>query len=287
MATSTASSINTTPSTQQDTASAGEDISASSQAKPQPFVDPSEYGDLKVTFTSQEINDIRKSWNGLKDDPSAQQKATVHGTASAFFCQQFYENLLGEYPELKVLFPSIKSQASSMAGILSLVISQLDNLQRVHEILISLGKRHSRIVGVEVIHYELVGNALLRTLQDRTGDLFTIDLENSWIKLYSYMANLMLQAGEDPPAPAQSHNNPQQALYPVLTPTSSFSSNTESSHQYNKNLQDGRKPSQGPPPTAPANNNNNGEVQGYNPAHSYFRSKKNKKRTKDKDCIVM
>lgn len=182
------------------------------------FMTLDQYTDLNVSFSTWEIAEIRQSWASMRDDQLevSQEKANV-GTASAFFCQQFYENLLGEYPELSVLFPSIKSQASSMAGILALVISQLDNLPRVREVLISLGKRHSRIIGVEVTHYELVGNALLRTLSDRIQDEFTPELENAWIKFFTYITNLMLQAGEDPPLPAQT-------LYPVLTPVSSNNS---------------------------------------------------------------
>ncbi|VVT51384.1 uncharacterized protein SAPINGB_P003078 [Magnusiomyces paraingens] len=177
-----------------------------------------QYPELSVTFNTWEISEIRQSWASMRDDKHevSKEKANV-GTASAFFCQQFYENLLGEYPQLSVLFPSIKSQASSMAGILSLVISQLDNLNSVRDVLIALGKRHSRIIGVEVAHYELVGNALLRTLSDRLQDSFSPELENAWIKFFTYITNLMLQAGEDPPMPAQ-------FLYPVLTPTTSNAS---------------------------------------------------------------
>lgn len=177
-----------------------------------------QFPELNLTFSSWEISEIRQSWASMRDDQIevSQEKANV-GTASAFFCQQFYENLLGEYPELSVLFPSIKSQASSMAGILSLVIAQLDNLRNVRDVIIALGKRHSRIIGVEVTHYELVGNALLRTLSDRLQDKFTPELENAWIKFFTYLTNLMLQAGEDPPLPAQT-------LYPVLTPTDSNAS---------------------------------------------------------------
>lgn len=179
-----------------------------------------QYPELSVVFTTWEISEIRQSWASMRDDKLevSQEKANV-GTASAFFCQQFYENLLGEYPELSVLFPSIKSQASSMAGILSLVIAQLDNLKSVRDVLIALGKRHSRIIGVEVAHYELVGNALLRTLSDRLQDDFSPELENAWIKFFTYITNLMLQAGEDPPLPAQ-------LLYPVLTPTTSNASSS-------------------------------------------------------------
>lgn len=185
----------------------------------------SDLSSISVSFTPGEIRALRGSWSSMKEDPSALEKSSVQGTASAFFCQQFYDNLLGEFPELMVLFPSLKAQASAMAGILSLVISQLESLNRVADILSSLGKRHSRIIGVEVVHYELVGNALLKTLQDRCDEDFTLELENAWIKLYSYIANLMLQAGEDPPlAVAQ-----QQASFPDLTATVSGSSSVDNS----------------------------------------------------------
>ncbi|CAN6675148.1 hypothetical protein TRVA0_097S00166 [Trichomonascus vanleenenianus] len=250
----------------------------------------SDYPDLQVTFSSTEIQEIRRSWNAMKDDPTAQEKATVHGTASAFFCQQFYENLLGEYPELKVLFPSIKSQSSSMAGILSLVISQLENLSRVNEILSSLGKRHSRIIGVDVGHFELVGNALLKTLNDRLEDDFSIELENAWIKLYSYIANVMLQSGEDPPLPPQS-------LYPAaLTPTSSAAS--DSSRQSQSTKSQTTRSVTAIPPAVPAKSSasnvkaavptNDPASGGYNPSKSYFKSKnKPKKSKKNQDCVVM
>lgn len=189
---------------------------------PSNYVPLEEFPEFNIKFSDWEISQIRQSWASMRDDhiEVCQEKAPV-GTASAFFCQQFYENLLGEYPELSVLYPSIKSQASNMAGILSLVIAQLDNLQAVRNVLIALGKRHSRIIGVEVIHYELVGNALLRTLADRLDDKFTSEIENAWIKFFSYITNLMLQAGEDPPLPVQT-------LYPVLTPTESNSSTISS-----------------------------------------------------------
>lgn len=271
-----------------------------------------QYPDLNVTFSTWEIAEIRQSWASMRDDhlETSQEKANV-GTASAFFCQQFYENLLGEYPELSVLFPSIKSQASSMAGILALVISQLDNLPRVREVLISLGKRHSRIIGVEVTHYELVGNALLRTLADRIQDDFSPELENAWIKFFTYITNMMLQAGEDPPLPAQT-------LYPVLTPTSS--NNSSISPEQRRALKPRASPSMNPLPTMPtttastsatareaptastglpststftASSTSNG---GYNPSTSHFKpsstpagGKPDKKRRGGKggDCSIM
>lgn len=254
------------------------------------FMTLEQFPDLNVTFSTWEITEIRQSWASMRDDQLevSQEKANV-GTASAFFCQQFYENLLGEYPELSVLFPSIKSQASSMAGILALVISQLDNLARVKEVLIALGKRHSRIIGVEVTHYELVGNALLRTLADRIQDEFTPELENAWIKFFTYITNMMLQAGEDPPLPAQT-------LYPVLTPISSNSSSITPAARRAMKPRESDQPER-PAPQSPqtltsanATTAANGSS-GYNPATSHFKTqpqgKKKKRGGKGQECSIM
>lgn len=280
--------------------------SANMATSTETFLTLDQYPDLNVVFSPWEISEIRTSWASMRDDQLevSQEKANV-GTASAFFCQQFYENLLGEYPELSVLFPSIKSQASSMAGILALVISQLDNLPRVKEVLISLGKRHSRIIGVEVTHYELVGNALLRTLSDRIQDDFTPELENAWIKFFTYITNMMLQAGEDPPLPAQT-------LYPVLTPTSSNTSSI--SPQARRALKPRVSDQVEKPPassatsnssypassaTAPSNayssaatSNTYTSSSGYNPATSHFKTApqpkgKKKRGGKGQECSIM
>lgn len=259
-------------------------VDAKASADVDSFMTLDQYPDLNVTFSVWEIAEIRQSWASMRDDQLevSQEKAVV-GTASAFFCQQFYENLLGEYPELSVLFPSIKSQASSMAGILALVILQLDNLPRVKEVLISLGKRHSRIIGVEVTHYELVGNALLRTLADRIQDEFTPELENAWIKFFTYITNMMLQAGEDPPLPAQT-------LYPVLTPISSTNSlNTPVARRAMKPRMSDQI--ERPAPRSQSNASSANGSSGYNPATSHFKTqlqgKKTKRGGKGQECSIM
>lgn len=279
-----------------------------------------QYPELNITFSAWEISEIRESWISMRDEhiETCQEKANV-GTASAFFCQQFYENLLGEYPELSVLYPSIKSQASNMAGILALVIAQLDNLEKVREVLIALGKRHSRIIGVEVTHYELVGNALLRTLGDRLQEKFTPEIENAWIKFFSFITNLMLQAGEDPPLP-------MQTLYPVLTPSDSGASISPTARRAlkprisgasNKSMFSGANknntilidaPAANPVSTSPSINSfsavptptpvhdpshhgsHGGSSSGYHPTNSHFKvTGKSKKRRggKGQECMIM
>lgn len=117
---------------------------------------------------------------------------------SSLFCSQFYANLLSMEPSLEQMFPSTKHQAVSFAGVLTAAISNLENLQVLETFLNGLGKRHSRILGIEPPHFELMGVAFLRTLQDRFGVHCTVELEDAWSKLYSYLANSILQFGIDP-----------------------------------------------------------------------------------------
>ncbi|QLG72325.1 hypothetical protein HG535_0D00320 [Zygotorulaspora mrakii] len=118
--------------------------------------------------------------------------------ASSLFCSQFYANLLSMDPDLERMFPSIKHQATAFAGVLNAAISNLENLRAIEGYLISLGKRHARILDIEPPHFELMGIAFLKTLQDRFGVHCTIELEEVWSRLYSYLANSILQFGIDP-----------------------------------------------------------------------------------------
>ena len=118
--------------------------------------------------------------------------------ASSLFCRQFYFNLLSKDPELEKLFPSIKHQAVSFAGILTFTISQLENLSNLDEYLSKLGKLHARILNIEAPQFQLMGEALIQTFQERFGYKFNKELETLWIKFYLYLANSILQYGIDP-----------------------------------------------------------------------------------------
>lgn len=125
-------------------------------------------------------------------------RTSASTVASSLFCRQFYSNLLSMNSQLEKLFPSIKHQAVSFAGVMSFAISQLENLSTLDDYLINLGKRHLRILGIEPANFELMGEALIQTFHERFGTKFNQELEVLWIKLYLYLANSLLQFGIDP-----------------------------------------------------------------------------------------
>lgn len=122
----------------------------------------------------------------------------TNNITSSLFCRQLYGNLLGMDPKLEKLFPSIKHQAVAFAGVMSFAISQLENLSALNDYLENLGKRHSRILGIEPSMFELMGEALIQTFHERFGNRFNQELEVLWIKLYLFLANSLLQFGIDP-----------------------------------------------------------------------------------------
>ncbi|SJM85610.1 uncharacterized protein ZBIST_2348 [Zygosaccharomyces bailii] len=134
---------------------------------------------------------------------SAQSNRAENGVrsnafTSSLFCSQVYWNLLLMAPQVEQMLPSTKHHAVAFGGVLTAAINNLENLDVLDDFFEHLGKRHARILGIEVPHYELMGVAFLKTMQDIFGVHCTVELEKAWSKLYSYLANSILQFGIDP-----------------------------------------------------------------------------------------
>lgn len=175
---------------------------------------------VKLHLTSSEISLLRYTWTRmLVEDteheqdlalpipgslrPAGQERnvsAPPRNSLGALstFCTQLYGNLLSMDPELEKAFPSLRHQAVSMAGVMSLAINLLDNLPSLDDYLIELGNRHSRVLGIEPAQFEMMGEALIQTFVQRFGTRFNHELEILWIKFYMYLANSLIQFGLDP-----------------------------------------------------------------------------------------
>lgn len=173
---------------------------------------------VQLNLNRKEMELIRYTWNKmLLDEPIVEKNSSLpipggfqfnttataspksaSNIASSLFCRQLYSNLLSKDSSLEKLFPSIKHQAVAFAGVLSFTVSQLESLSTLDDYLENLGKRHSRILGIEPNMFELMGEALIQTFHERFGNKFNQELEILWIKLYLYLANSILQFGIDP-----------------------------------------------------------------------------------------
>ncbi|CCH61965.1 hypothetical protein TBLA_0G00140 [Henningerozyma blattae CBS 6284] len=164
-------------------------------------------------------NNVPRSNNKLDSNDPLSNVPIKRGptfTTGSLFCHQFYENLVAMDPELEQLFPTLKHQSSAFAGVLNNAMLNLENLESMEGYLSNLGKRHSRIFGIETPYFELLGVAFLKTLQDRVGSLYTFELERTWSRLYSYLANSILQFGIDPVLKIDTKN--QNVEFPIPDP---------------------------------------------------------------------
>ncbi|KAI5961534.1 hypothetical protein KGF57_001659 [Candida theae] len=165
---------------------------------------------IRQQFTRNEIELLRYTWNKmlLEENKSSRnmpggfnatpRQKTTSSMASSLFCRQLYSNLLTLAPELELLWPSLKHQAVSFAQVMQMAIANLEDLSILDPFFEKLGKSHARIFGIEPPAYEIMGEALIQTFNERFGSRFTIELEVLWIKLFLYMANSILQFGLDP-----------------------------------------------------------------------------------------
>jgi nitric oxide dioxygenase len=80
-------------------------------------------------------------------------------------------------------------------GALKTAVDGLDDIDQVAPFLIRLGARHVRY-GVQPEHFDLVGGALLWTLEQGLGDQFTDDVREAWAAAYGVIASAMLTGME-------------------------------------------------------------------------------------------
>lgn len=154
--------------------------------------------EVMFNMTPHEIRLTQNLWSELMTEPEALEKSAAYGSPTALFCEQFYTNLMASHAEISSIFPSIKKQSVAVAGVFGLAIKSLNNIESLDEFLWSVGKRHNRMIGVEPVHYRWLGEAMVQTFADRFGERFTLEVETAWIKIYSYLANKLLVADEEP-----------------------------------------------------------------------------------------
>lgn len=103
----------------------------------------------------------------------------------------FYQNLFEAEPGLKPLFKGdMQEQATKLTTMITTAVARLDNLDVLVPVLKALGKRHEGY-GVKAAHYQVVGAALLKTLEQGLGDAFTDDTRHAWATVYGVMTDVM------------------------------------------------------------------------------------------------
>jgi len=121
---------------------------------------------------------------------SFKQLLPVAGEASRLF----YIRLFELDPNLRALFKnSISEQELKFMDMLQIAVYGLDYPEQLLGAVQRLGERHAAYQ-VRPEHYEVVGAALLWTLEQGLEDDFTAALHTVWLSLYNMLAEIMQQA---------------------------------------------------------------------------------------------
>ena len=103
----------------------------------------------------------------------------------------FYGRVFELAPEARVLFgDDLALQATRTMGAIKFAVDGLRDLERTAPYLVRLGARHVRY-GVRPEHFDLVGEALLWTLEQGLGQLFTAEVRDAWTAAYGVIAGAM------------------------------------------------------------------------------------------------
>jgi hemoglobin-like flavoprotein len=106
----------------------------------------------------------------------------------------FYQRLFELDPTLRQLFPNdLAGQKAKLMQALTAVVRGLSNLEKLVPAVELLGKRHTAY-GVQAAHYQTVGAALLWTLEQGLGELYTPEVAAAWTEAYTLLAGVMQQA---------------------------------------------------------------------------------------------
>ncbi|HTH07491.1 MAG TPA: globin family protein [Ilumatobacteraceae bacterium] len=104
----------------------------------------------------------------------------------------FYERIFTLAPEARALFgDDIALQATRTMGALKTAVDGLGDIDQIVPFLVRLGARHVRY-GVVPEHFDLVGGALLWTLEQGLGEGFTPEVRDAWAATFAVVAQTML-----------------------------------------------------------------------------------------------
>ena len=151
-------------------------------AAPEPPAAPAADGPL----SAREIELVQESFAVVE---------TIADQAAALF----YDRLFEIDPSTKPLFKgNMVAQGRKLMAVLKTAVIGLDKLDKLVPAVKVLGQRH-HAYGVELKHYESVGNALLWTLKQGLQEALTPEVETAWAKTYGVLAEVMMKGAQEPP----------------------------------------------------------------------------------------
>ncbi len=105
----------------------------------------------------------------------------------------FYDHLFHLDPSLKAMFKGdMRQQGRKLMQTLLVAVNGLDDFSMVSSSIRELGKRHVNY-GVQANHYDLVGVALLKMVEQGMGNEHTSEISGAWTQLYDDLKRIAVQ----------------------------------------------------------------------------------------------
>lgn len=116
--------------------------------------------------------------------------------AAATAADLFYDQLFITAPQLRSLFPQdLSEQKKKLVQMLATAVANLHQTEKIFPAVQALGRRHAGY-GVTDSHYDIVGAALLWTLEHMLVDDFTMPVKEAWTATYIAISGAMKSAAE-------------------------------------------------------------------------------------------
>jgi hemoglobin-like flavoprotein len=118
----------------------------------------------------------------------------------------FYQRLFELDPNIGRLFrnTNMASQRLKLIQMLSAAVKGLDTIDALLPTLKDLGRNHVKY-GVQDEHYASVGEALLWTLEQGLGPIYTAKVADAWTATYALIADVMRRAAREVTAAQPAH----------------------------------------------------------------------------------
>ncbi len=127
---------------------------------------------------------VRQSWKNV---------LPVRDEAAAIFFARLFEL----DPSLEPFFQGDMAEHSRKWGaIVSVAVANLERPIILLPSLYTLGAQQEKN-GIQDHHYDIVGGALLETLQRVLGEAYTPEVKAAWVEAYRVIANVMKTAAAD------------------------------------------------------------------------------------------
>jgi len=109
----------------------------------------------------------------------------------------FYGRLFELEPEYQKMFKNdMTEQGKKLMKTINIAVAALDDVEPLVPVLKKMGADHAGY-GVVERDYNVVGAALLWTLEQGLGDAFTDEVKNAWAAVYELLATVMKEGAAE------------------------------------------------------------------------------------------